>query len=304
VKLQTILPVLALVILTARPAQADLLRAFHERQVLANKLVGKLEKTEFFSAALGEKRTVFVYTPRGFSSNAPRRYPVLVLLHGTPGEAIDWLYDGNAHRAVDNAIAEGTLPPCLIVLPDGRGPFYKGGSEWADAKGGKCSMETAVVRDLPQFLETRYHATTNPALWAIGGLSEGGFGAANLAVRHPERFQSAFIFSGDLRVKDSWGDATDIFGTDPTLRSANSPIEHLNRVPSELRKKLHFYLAVGDEDEADLITDAIGFTSIARAAGATVKLDRDSGGHKWAFWNKHFQAAIPFLGQWWKQVEG
>ncbi|WP_309692395.1 alpha/beta hydrolase-fold protein [Armatimonas sp.] len=303
-KRYTILSLLALIALTSRPANADLLRAFHERQVLGNKLAGKLEKTEFFSAALGEKRSVFIYTPPGFSQNPTRRYPVLMLLHGTPGEAVDWLYDGNAHRAVDSAIAAGTLPPCLIVLPDGRGPFYKGGSEWADAKGGKCNMETAVVRDLSQFLESRYHAVSNPALWAIGGLSEGGYGAANLAVRHPERFQSALIFSGDLRVKDDWGDATDIFGSDPAVRSANSPIEQLHHILAEDRKKLHFYLAVGADDDEDLISDATGFSAIARSVGSTVKLDRDPGAHKWDFWNKHFQSALPLLGQWWKQAKG
>lgn len=294
----------ALLLCVATPAHADVFRVFHERQVLGHKLTGKLEKTQFSSAALGESRSVFVYTPPGFAQNPTRRYPVLVLLHGTPGEPLDWLYEGDAHRAIDKAIAAGTLPPCLIALPDGHGPFYKGGSEWADALGGKCNMETAVVRDLAQFLQTRYRASSNPALWAIGGLSEGGYGAANLAVRHPERFQSALIFSGEVRVKDNWGDDTDIFGTDPALRSANSPIEQLRRVPAETRKKLHFYVAVGADDDEDLLSESVGFSAVARAAGATVRLDRDPGGHKWGFWNQHFQAALPLLGQWWKQAEG
>ncbi|MCX6368919.1 MAG: alpha/beta hydrolase-fold protein [Armatimonadetes bacterium] len=293
----------ALPLLISAPAHADIFRVFHERQVLGQKLSGKLEKTQFSSPALGESRSVFIYTPPGFAQNPTRRYPVLVLLHGSPGEPIDWLYEGDVHRAIDKAIAAGTLPPCLVAVPDGHGPFYKGGSEWADALGGKCNMETAIVRDLSQFLETRYRATANLALWAIGGLSEGGYGAANLAVRHPERFQSALVFSGDLRVKDDWGDDTDIFGTDAALRSANSPVEQLRRVAPETRKKLHFLVSVGNDDDADLIGDAVGFVTVARGAGATVKLDRDTGGHKWSFWSKHFLAALPLLGQWWRQSE-
>ena len=293
----------ALFFFVVAPARADLFRVFHERQVLAHKLTGKLEKTRFFSAALKEARSVFVYTPPGFAQSPTRRYPVLVLLHGAPGEPLDWLYEGDAHRAIDRAIASGALPPCLIAVPDGHGPFYKGGSEWADALQNRCSMETAVVRDLTQFLESRYRATSNPALWAIGGLSEGGYGAANLVVRHPERFQSALIFSGDLRVKDDWGDDTDIFGTDPALRSANSPIEQLRRVPAASRKKLHFYLAVGADDDPDLISDAVGFAAIARSGGALVQLARDPGAHNWSFWSRHFQAALPLLGQWWRKAE-
>lgn len=302
---RTLLPaVLALALCSVAPAQADILRVFHERQVMGHKLAGKLEKTQFYSAALGEKRQVFLYTPPGFAQSPARRYPVLVLLHGAPGEPLDWLYQGDAHRAIDQAIASGALPPCLIAVPDGHGPFYKGGSEWADAKGGKCNMETAVVRDLSQFLESRYRASTNPALWAIGGLSEGGYGAANLAVRHPERFQSALVFSGDLRVKDDWGDDTDIFGTDPAVRSANSPIEQLHRLAPETRKKLHFYIAVGTDDDQDLIGDSVAFAALARSAGMTARVDRDPGAHKWGFWSAHFLKALPLLGQWWKQAEG
>lgn len=296
-------PVLAaLALASSLPAHADIFHAFHERQVMGQKLSGKLEKAQFYSAALGEKRSLYVYTPPGFGQNPTQRYPVLVLLHGAPGEPLDWLYEGDAHRAIDKAIAAGTIPPCIIALPDGHGPFYKGGSEWADAKGGQCNMETAIVRDLSQYLEKTYRATSNPALWAIGGLSEGGYGAANLTVRHPERFQSALVFSGDLRVKDTWGDDTDVFGTDPAVRSANSPIEQLRKVSPEARKKLHFYVAVGTDDDDDLISDAVGFSSVARAEGVSVHLDRDPGGHKWGFWSQHFLAALPLLGQWWKQV--
>ncbi|MBB6052866.1 alpha/beta hydrolase [Armatimonas rosea] len=298
-----VLPALvALTVMHVAPVRADIFHAFHERQVMGHKLSGKLEKAQYYSAALGEKRALYVYTPPAFALNPTQRYPVLVLLHGAPGEPLDWLYEGNAHRAIDQAIASGALPPCLVVLPDGHGPFYKGGSEWADAKGGTCNMETAVVRDLTQYMEKTYRASTNPALWAIGGLSEGGYGAANLAVRHPDRFQSALVFSGDLRVKDDWGDDTDVFGTDPAVRSANSPIEQIRRVPAELRKKLHFYVAVGADDDQELVSDAVGFTSVARSEGATVRLDRDPGAHKWGFWSAHFQSALPLLGQWWKQV--
>ena len=293
---------LTLCTVLAQPARADIFSAFHERQVLGQTLSGKLEKTRFMSTALGEQRSVFIYTPPGFAQNPTRRYPVLVLLHGSPGEPLDWLYSGNAHKAIDKAIASGALPACIIALPDGHGPFYKGGSEWANAINGRCNMETAITRDLPQFLESRYRASTNPALWAIGGLSEGGYGAANLTVRHPERFQSALVFSGDVRVKDDWGDDTDVFGTDAAVRSANSPIEQLRRVSADLRKRLHFYLAVGEDDEQDLISDTVGFSAIARSMGSTVHLDRDSGGHKWGFWSKHFVSSLTLLGQWWKQA--
>jgi enterochelin esterase-like enzyme len=296
------LGVLAAVPLAARPARADILDGFHESQVMRQRIAGHLEKTQFDTPALGGKRNAYVYTPPGFATDPNKRYPVLILLHGSPGGPLDWLWQGNAHTTVDKAIASGVLPPCLVVLPDGHGPFVKGGSEWADAVNGKCDMETAVCRDLVNFMKARYRASADPALWAVGGLSEGGYGAANLTVRHPDRFRAALVLSGDLRVSESWGDDRDVFGTDPGVRSANSPIEAVRRLPAQERQKLHFYVAVGADDDQDLINDAVGFTGIARAAGATVQLARDPGDHKWGFWKSHFAQSLPLLGGWWKQA--
>lgn len=290
--------------LTPQPAHADILDGIHEDQVMHQRIAGRLEKAWFDTPALGGKRKVYIYTPPGYATNPNKRYPVIVLLHGSPGGPLDWLWQGDAHLAVDKAIAAGILPPCIVAMPDGHGPFVKGGSEWADAISGKCNMETAVSRDLVSFLKARYRASENPALWTVGGLSEGGYGAANLTVRHPDRFRTALVLSGDLRVSDSWGDDTDVFGNDPAVRSANSPIEQVKRVAPDIRQKLHFYVAVGADDDQDLISQAVGFTSIARSAGATVQLARDPGNHKWGFWKKHFADSLSLLGPWWKQAEG
>jgi len=304
--LRTVLGVGAVAVATlvsVRPAAADLLSGFKESRVMRQHLAGRLTKTQYPATSLGESRTVFVYTPPGFDPGAARRYPVLVLLHGTPGDPLDWLYRGGVHSAIDHAIVSGYLPPCIVAIPDGHGPFYRGGSEWANDIKGRCAMETAITHDLAQFLEGKYHAAADPGLWAIGGLSEGGYGAANLTVRHPERFRNALILSGDLQVSDDWGDASDVFGDGAAERSANSPIEQIKRVEPDIRKNLRFYVAVGADDDDALVSQCVGFTCVARSVGATVQLARDPGRHNWDFWSAHLKDGLGLLSQWWKQAE-
>ncbi len=276
-------------------AHADLFTGFYDSQVMRRKLSGHLDKIRFPCPATGGTRTVYLYTPPNFAQNPSKRYPVLVLLHGEPGQPVDWIYKGEALTSVEKAIAAGTLPPCLVAIPDG-------GGEWADAVQGKNKLETAVTRDLPQFLEKSYRAASNPALWAVGGLSEGGFGAANMTIHHPERFQSALVISTELRVNPGWDDTNAVFGSDPKNRSYYSPIEQLRHVSASERGKLHFYVAVGEDEGGDRVSDSVAFVGIARSEGATALLARDPGGHKWPFWTQHLSASLVPLGQWWRQA--
>jgi enterochelin esterase-like enzyme len=276
----------------APPAHADLLTAVRERLVMEQTLRGHLSRVSWRSPALGESRTVYVYTPPGYRPNPPTPYPVVVLLHGAPGAPIDWLDRGGTHRMIDDAIHSGALPPCLVAIPDGHGPFYKGGSEWADSIDGRCQMETAITTDLTRFLTDHYSVSRDPSRWVIAGVSEGGYGAANLAVRHPDVFGNALVLSGDLRVTDDFGDADAVFGTDPARRSANSPIEALHGIPIAQRRRLHFYIAVGADDDAELVAQAEGFRAIARSLGIAARIDRDPGRHQWGFWSDHLKTGL------------
>ena len=293
---------LAAILSLATPARADLLTGLYDGKVLHRKYAGQLRKTRFSCPAMGGMRTVYLYTPPGFAQNPTKRYPVLVLLHGTPGQPVDWIYKGKAVASVEESILAGKLPPCLVAVPDGKGPFQHGGSEWADSFDGRCKMETAIVRDLADFLESRYRASADPALWTVGGLSEGGFGAANIALHHPDRFRTVLAFSTELHLNGRWKDADAVFGTDPAFRASYSPIELLHSIPAETRSKLHFYVAVGQKEKR-LIPDTVAFTGNARAEGIESALVRDPGGHSWHFWIRQFRAALTPLAAWWRKAE-
>jgi len=287
---------------SARPAMAsDIITSFEESQSLGDKLFGKLEKCSFPAPALGKNKTrrVYVYTPPGYSGTGTRELPVAILLHGTPGDAVEWLFRGGVHKTIDTAIQNKKLPPMVVVFPDGKGPFDKGGSEWADAVGGKSNMETAISRDLVAWLKKTYTVSDNPVKWAIGGLSAGGFGAANFLIRHPETFRSGIILSGDFAVNDDWPDTKDVWGTDPAVRAAYSPLRSLHKVAPDVRSKLFFYVAVGQDDDDDLVRENETFAGVCRSLNVPIEYDTRRGGHSWGFWSSHLQIG---LDEWAKRL--
>ncbi len=281
---------------TARADSSD-----DERLALLAPLAGRLSRVAFPSQAIGKTRAIYVYTPPGYRpTTAP--LPVLVLLHGSPGNAMDWIVRGRVHVLIDKAIQSGQLLPCLVVYANGIGPYYKGGSEWADSADGSWRMESSIVQDLPRFICARYRAASSASRWTLAGLSEGGYGAANLVVRNPHRFRGAVVLSGDFAVSDDWPDAHDVFGDDPVVRRQNSPIQHIERLSPETRSALRFYVATGDAD-ARVLTNASDFVALCKRLGVWVRFDRGKGKHDWRFWSSRLAAALPVISGWWREPE-
>ncbi len=296
--LVTVLVSVLLPLMLAPRASADIITAFEESQVLSAHLGGHLEKVSFPTPALGGTRNIYVYTPPHYSDTSPKPYPVIVLLHGSPGGPVEWLYRGGVHRILEKAIQSGRFPACVLVIPDGHGPFEKGGSEWADSVDGRCKMETSITTDLSRFIKSHYHVSPDPAQWTLGGLSEGGYGAANLVVRHPDVYRNAIVLSGEFSVNDEWGDTRKVFGNSAANREQNSPAIMIRRLSPSQRAALRFYVAVGADDDTDLVIENESFVSTCKALGVTIRFDHDPGKHQWGFWSDHFKAALEPLAGW------
>jgi enterochelin esterase-like enzyme len=62
-------------------------------------------------------RGFVAYTPPGYDPKASRRYPVLILLAGTPGDETEWTNGGGSAEVVlDNLIADGRMTPAIVVM--------------------------------------------------------------------------------------------------------------------------------------------------------------------------------------------
>jgi enterochelin esterase-like enzyme len=145
------------------------------------------------SPALNTRENYFIYVPPD-PQKSGRRFPVLYMLHGGGGRH-EWIDYGLIGMA-DKAIAAGTLPPMIIVLPQGDQGYWvnhiDGGPKWGDY----------LSRDLVQHIDASYPTIADAKHRAVGGLSMGGWGALYQAFTHPDEFGVVGAHAPSLRGGD------------------------------------------------------------------------------------------------------
>jgi enterochelin esterase-like enzyme len=135
----------------------------------------------------GTARSGYVYLPPGF--NLSHRYPVVYLLHGLPGSPSEYIDGAGLGEFADAQIVAGTLRPFIAVIPAaGTSPSYNG--EWAGY------WETALVNDIVPWVDAHLPTLASASGRTIAGLSAGGFGAVDIALRHPGLFGTVESWSG------------------------------------------------------------------------------------------------------------
>jgi S-formylglutathione hydrolase FrmB len=157
-----------------------------------------------WSAALGEKRDMYVYVPPGYDGT--KRYPILIWFHGFSQDEKDFL---KLAPAFDKAVAEGKLPPMILAVPDGT---FKGfatmtnsGSFFLNGKRGQ--FEDFLICDVWPFLTANFAVRPEKEAHILAGASMGGYSAVNLAIKHRDIFQIAVGIMPllDLRYQDCHG---------------------------------------------------------------------------------------------------
>jgi enterochelin esterase-like enzyme len=135
----------------------------------------------------GELRPGLVYLPPGFST--ARRYPVVYLLHGMPGSPNEYPAGTGLVNFADESITTGSLRPFIGILP-AAGPDDRYNGEWAGP------WETGLVDGIVPWVDAELPTLPDRQDRMIGGLSAGGFGAVNIALRHPDLFGTVESWSG------------------------------------------------------------------------------------------------------------
>jgi S-formylglutathione hydrolase FrmB len=170
----------------------------------------------FHSDALGVDKAVLVYLPRGYDSQPARRWPVFYYLHGLGGNETNWVKHGKLDAAADQLGLAA-----IVVMPDGDDGFYvdsrapidydqcmKDGTglfaPGHEPRDTACvharNYETYIAKDLVGWVDGHYHTITRRDGRAVAGLSMGGFGAMELALRHPDEFAGAASHSGAIAL--------------------------------------------------------------------------------------------------------
>jgi enterochelin esterase-like enzyme len=100
-------------------------------------------------------------------------------------------------------------------------------------------MESSVLELVAQ-VDQEYRTLAGPHHRVIAGLSDGGYGAANIALRHPDIFGMAISLSGYFKAEGL------AFGDDRAYMRANSPASIVRDQPAS--RTVRLILVAGTSD--------------------------------------------------------
>ncbi len=247
---------------------------------------GTVDELHLASRALGGRtQPVYVYLPPGYSDEPARRYPVLYLLHGFPGRPLAFLETLRLGVVEDTFVARDEAQPLILVMPFGStGAFTD--EEWANGAAPHSGWESFVAHDVVHAIDARYRTIPTAAGRAIAGLSEGGFGAINIAFHHPHEFSVVESWSGYERPDKLRA----IYGKKLQLLPRNDPRAELAALAPTLRRA-HTYIWFYSGTTDPLRHQNERFAASLAAAHVAHRYFEAAGGHNWALWRLDAPAA-------------
>src|SRR5438105_11523438 len=135
----------------------------------------------------GARRASLIYLPPGYS--AARRYPTIYLLAGMPGSPWAYVKSLSLASVADTLISTRRVRPFVAVMPPA-GPSGRYSGEWAGP------WEDYLVRRVVPWAQAHLSISSQRT---IAGLSAGGFGAVDIALRHPRLFRRVESWGGYFR---------------------------------------------------------------------------------------------------------
>ncbi len=239
-------------------------------------------------------RPATIYLPPAWFGRPHMPLPVVELLHGTPGGPRDWTRSASADVTSDHyAERHGGLAP-ILVSPDINGSFMAD-SECTNGVAG--NVETYLTVDVPRWVNTYLRPSRRARQWAIGGFSEGGTCAIDIALRHPSEFPTFLDIGGEEHITHRGGATTLFAGTGrQRLQAAKSydPIGLLEHFSRPRRLSAWFEVGLNDRGISTALEHLYGR---ALKLGVHARLRLTRGHHSFRVWGQAFADALPWLGQ-------
>ncbi len=250
---------------------------------------GRLEKSTFRSTALGRTMEYWIYLPGGYDANPSVRYATAYLLHGSGGFISEWA-DYGVFETADRLMGSGTIPPFIIVLPEGDQEY------WVDhvidkrtgANGEKWGTYTA--KEVVPTIDAKYRTIPRASARAIGGLSMGGHGAMQLSLNFPGIWSAIGVHSPALRPE---GDAPTYLGFGADF-AARDPLALIKAKP-DLARQYAWWIDTGDLDIWRVQTGVLHDT--LTQLGIAHNWNPFSGGHELAYWAAHMEEYVRYYAR-------
>ncbi len=233
--------------------------------------------------------TALVYLPPQYFDRPQSHFPVLYLIHGSPGIPADWLRGGQAADAGDRVASAGH--PVIIVMPR-MSHGWLDDPECVDGVGEH--VETHLLRDVIPTVESTLRVEPGWINRGIAGMSAGGYCALNIGLRNRSVFGSIIDMSGLTRPTHAGG-LRPLFGVGPQAQAAeiaNSPDLYVGGLGPGPRPQI--WLDVGRHDHTVAIA-IYHMHDLLDANGYPVQLHVRSGVHTFTVWRPAFRDALSWF---------
>lgn len=225
------------------------------------------------------------------------RYPVVYLLHGSMVDETFWSTEVEIKPMFDRLIAEGKIPPSIVVMPGSK-------SWWVD--GCNEAAETAFFKDFIPHIEAKWQVANTRGGRIISGISAGGYGALSFALKYPSWFAASAAFSPasyeDLPPKRSSAYRHPAYLNQQNLfdeekwRQLNYPAFIDSYMAQDTIVPMH--ISSGDHDALDIAYhSAVFYQKLRNHQPAGIELRIVDGDHEKAVWKSTIPEAMEYVFQ-------
>lgn len=233
--------------------------------------------------------------PRTFYGSG-RKYKVLWLLHGTFGDASDWIRKSN----IELYACEKDL---IVVMPSAMNSNY---GNWTSFSLG-FNMYDFLTEELMPLVYGWFPASDRREDNFIAGLSMGGRGTCVYAFNHPELFAGAAVLSasprnfnqvepgGEAMYERMMKSVINYEDREAFMNGPENTWDLLDRLVAGKADLPKLYFACGEDD--GLLPTFNTFRKHAEAIGLDAEFETIPGyRHEWRFWDLTIQHALERFG--------
>ncbi len=205
----------------------------------------KLSYARFHSRTIGQEYGYMVYLPPSYIHSTERRYPVIYWLPGRGGNPSGMRHFADLYQ---EAILDRRAPEAIIIGVNGINS-----SMYTNDRAGEFPVEDVIVRDLIEHVDESYRTIPLREMRALDGFSMGGFGAARLGFKYPEKFGVISIMGAAMHRPETLKEIRpeifrEVFGNDLDYCSAHSPWTLVRENAGSLAGNILIRQFVGEED--------------------------------------------------------
>jgi len=231
---------------------------------------------------------VCIYLPPGYV-HSRLRYPVLYLLHGGGGDAADWTTFGHIRSMMDGKYQADPSQAAIVVMPDGTD------AQWYDSLDGTIQNEKYMFDYLIPYVDRHFRTIAERDGRVIDGLSNGGYGAMEMAAKRPDLFVAAGGMSSNIAGRSFSGLGDPI--QSPAYVHGYTPVDLIGNLDG-----VDLTLDIGATCRKDVNRDACGSFAFEQLFLLDNRYFRDAlaaergptdgvwqyreteGGHNWGWW--------------------